>query len=188
MVCTHKDVRRGAEEPFEHELVGRQHALDDLAIVLGQVQDAEFAFHMRDVLDNLVSLLLAQGKVVARGIELTDHIDKRVDGKGIMLAAHTKVRHLLGLSLVLTFEQIGLVKHLSRVAQEGLAFLGHNDALVGALKDVHAHLVFEIANRCGNRRLRHKEPARGLGDAAAFGNFDDIPELLKLHSFLPRRS
>ena len=59
---------------------------------------------MRDVLDNLVSLLLAQGKVVARGIELTDHIDKRVNGKGIMLAAHTKVRHLLGCALVLALE------------------------------------------------------------------------------------
>ena len=143
---------------------------------------------MRDILDNLVSLLLAQGEVVTRGIELADHVDKRVDGKGIMLAAHTKVRHLLGRALVLAFEQIGLVEHLSRIGQEGLALLGHNDALVGALKDVHAHLVFEIANRCGNRRLRHKEPARGLGDAAAFGNLNNIPELLKLHGFLPRRS
>ena len=188
MVDTHKNVRRGAEEPFEHELVGRQHALDNLAVMLRQIQDAQFTFHMRDVLDNLVSLLLAQGKVIARGIELTDYIDKRINGKGIMLAAHAKVRHLLGRALVLVLEQVGLVEYLARVAQEGLAFLGHNDALVGALKDVHTHLVFEIANRRGNRRLRHKEPARGLGDAAAFGNFDDIPELLKLHSLLPRRS
>ena len=105
-----------------------------------------------------------------------------------MLAAHTKVRHLLGRALVLALEQVGLVEHLARVAQEGLALLGHNDTLVGALKDMHTHLVFEIADRRGNRRLRHKEPARGLGDAAAFGNFDDISELLKLHSALPRRS
>ena len=139
---------------------------------------------MRDILDNLVSLLLAQGEVVTRGIELADHVDKRVDGKGIMLAAHTKVRHLLGCALVLALEQVGLVEYLARIAQEGLAFLGHNDALVGALKDVHTHLVFEIANRRGNRRLRHKEPARGLGNAAAFGNFDDISELLELHGCL----
>ncbi|CDA35395.1 unknown [Collinsella sp. CAG:166] len=188
MVGTHKNVRRGAEEPFEHELVGCQHALNDLAVVLGQVQDAQLAFHVRDILDNLVSLLLAQGKVVARGIELADYVNKCVNGKGIMLTAHTKVWHLLGRALVLAFEQIGLIEHLSRVAQEGLALLGHNDTLVGALKDMHTHLVFEIADRCGNRRLRHKEPARGLGNAAAFGNFDDISELLKLHSFLPRRS
>ena len=139
---------------------------------------------MRNILDNLVSLLLAQGEVVTRGIELANHVDKRVDGKGIMLAAHTKVRHLLGCALVLTFEQVGLVEYLARIAQEGLAFLGHNDALVGALKDVHTHLVFEIANRRGNRRLRHKETARGLGNAAAFGNFDDISELLELHGCL----
>ena len=143
---------------------------------------------MRDVLDNLVSLLLAQGKVVARGIELTDHIDKRVDGKGVMLAAHAKMRHLLGCSFVLTLEQISLIEHLARIAQEGLALLGHNDALVGALKDMHAHLVFEIANRRGNRRLRHIEATRGLGDAATFGNLYNVPELLKLHGFLPRRS
>ena len=139
---------------------------------------------MRDILDNLVSLLLAQGEVVTRGIELADHVDKRVDGKGIMLAAHTKVRHLLGCALVLALEQVGLVEYLARIAQEGLAFLGHNDALVGALKDVHTHLVFEIANRRGNRRLRHKETARGFGNAAAFGNFDDISELLELHGCL----
>ncbi len=143
---------------------------------------------MRDILDNFVGLLLAQGKVVARGIELADHIDKRINGKGIMLAAHTKVRHLLGRAFVLALEQVGLVEHLARVAQEGLAFLGHNDALVGALKDMHTHLVFEIANRRGNRGLRHKEPARGLGDATAFGNLNNISELLKLHSLLPRRS
>lgn len=143
---------------------------------------------MRDILDNLVGLLLAQGKVVARGIELADHIDKRINGKGIMLAAHTKVRHLLGRTFVLALEQVGLVEHLARVPQEGLALLGHNDTLVGALKDMHTHLVFEIADRRGNRRLRHKEPARGLGDAAAFGNFDDISELLELHGFLHRRS
>ena len=74
---------------------------------------------MRDVLDNLVGLLLAQGKVVARGIELADHIDKCINGKGIMLAAHTKVRHLLGRAFVLALEQVGLVEHLARVAQEG---------------------------------------------------------------------
>ena len=105
-----------------------------------------------------------------------------------MLAAHTKVRHLLGCALVLALEQVGLVENLACIAQEGLAFLGHNDALVSALKDMYTHLVFEIANRRGNRRLRHKEPTRGLGNAAAFGNLNNIPELLKLHDFLPRRS
>ena len=59
---------------------------------------------MRDILDNLVGLLLAQGKVVTRGIELADHVYKRVNGKGIMLAAHTKVRHLLGRAFVLALE------------------------------------------------------------------------------------
>ena len=116
MVGADEDMRRGAEESFEHELVGHQHALDDLAIVLGQVQDAELAFHMRDVLDNLVGLFLAQGKVVTRGIKLTNHIDKRINGKGIMLAAHAKMRHLLGCALVLALEQVGLVEYLARVA------------------------------------------------------------------------
>ncbi len=105
-----------------------------------------------------------------------------------MLTAYAKVRHLLGCALVLALEQVGLVEHLARIAQEGLAFLGHNDALVSALKDMHTHLVFEIANRRGNRRLRHKEPARCLGDAATFGNLYHVPELLEFHGFLPRRS
>ena len=150
MLGTHENVRRGAEEPFEYELVGRQHALDNLAIVLGQVQDAQLAFHVRNVFDNLVGLLLAQGKIVARGIELADHVDKRIDGKGIMLAAHAKMRHLLGRTFIFVLEQIGLIEHLARVAQKGLTLLGHDNALVGALKDVHAHLVFELADRCSD--------------------------------------
>ena len=35
MVGADEDMRRGAEESFEHELVGHQHALDDLAVMLG---------------------------------------------------------------------------------------------------------------------------------------------------------
>ena len=50
---------------------------------------------MRDILDNLVSLLLAQGEVVTRGIELADHVDKRVDGKGIMPVCSGVISHEL---------------------------------------------------------------------------------------------
>ena len=60
------------------------------------------------------------------------------------------MRHLLGRAFVLVLEQVGLIEHLARVAQEGFALLGHNDALVGALKNMHAHLIFEVANRRGD--------------------------------------
>ena len=104
---------------------------------------------MRDILDNFVGLLLAQGKVVARGIELADYIDKRINGKGIMLAAHTKVRHLLGRAFILALEQVGLVEHLAGVGQEFRAVHGQGDALRGAGEDLDAQLVLQFADKLG---------------------------------------
>ncbi len=70
---------------------------------------------MRDVLDNLVRLFLAQGKVVARSIKLTNHVDKRIDRKRVVLTRDREMRHLARLAAVAFLEQINLLEHLARI-------------------------------------------------------------------------
>ena len=64
-------MRLGTEKRRELQLVLTQHLLDHLAIARAQIQDAQLALHMRNILDNLVRLLFAQSEVVARSIKLT---------------------------------------------------------------------------------------------------------------------
>ena len=99
-----KHMRLGAEKRRELQLVLAQHLLDHLAIARAQVQDAQLAFHVRDVLDDLVRLFLAQGKVVARGVKLPNHVDKRIDRKRVVLARDREVRHLARLATIALLE------------------------------------------------------------------------------------
>ena len=140
---------------------------------------------MGDILDDLVGLLLADREVVARGIERADHVDKGVDGKRVVLAAHAEVRHLLDVAFVAVLHEVGLFEHLARVTQKRLALLRHHDAAVRSLEDSDAHLDLQIAQRARDGWLRHIEPARGLGDAAALGDADGIDELLQFHGDPP---
>ena len=152
-------MRLGAEKRCELQLVLAQHLLDHLAIARAQVQDAQLAFHVRDVLDDFVGLLLAQGKVVVHGIKLPDHIDKCVDRKGIMLARNREVRHLARLATIALLEQIDLLEDLACISQKGLALLGHHHALVGTLENSDPHLSLKVTNGSRDGWLRDKQTA-----------------------------
>ena len=188
VVARDEHVQRRTEQRMKLQMLLAQHLADHVLVEVRQVDDADLRKHVRDLVDDVLRAGLTDRELVLVGLDGVDHLDERLDGEHVVLRGHGAQLLARLRVLVALLKQVGLVEHLARVAQEGLALLGHNDTLVGALKDMHTHLVFEIADRRGNRRLRHKEPARGLGDAAAFGNFDDISELLKLHSALPRRS
>ena len=92
------------EQRFEAEVVGGEHLLDDLAVAPRQVQNPQLAADVRDVLDDLVCLLLTQGEVVARGVKLAYHVDERVHRKRIVLARHAEVWRAPLVGLVLAFE------------------------------------------------------------------------------------
>ena len=139
---------------------------------------AQFAFHARDVLDNLVRLLLAQGEIVAEGVELAYDVDKRVNGERIMLAGDGEVGDLLRLSLVFLLQKVSLFEHLPGVSQERLTLRCHHDTFVRALEDDDAHLVLQIADCGGDGRLRHEQAPRRLGDVAHLGDFHDVFQLL----------
>ena len=140
---------------------------------------------MRDVLDNLVRLLLAQGEVVARGVKLAYHVDERVYRKRVVLARHAEVRHATLVGLVLAFEQLGLLDDLAGIAQKSRALLGDRHAFVGALEDMHPHLALQLADGRRDGGLSHKEPACRLGDATALGDLRCIYKLLEFHRTWP---
>ena len=147
-------MRGAREKRLEFEFLGAQHATDHVAVGIGQVDHAELALHMGDVLDDLVRLLLAQGEFVPGGVERADHVHEGVHGEGVVLARDGEARHGPGVALVALFEEVGLLEHLAGVAEERLA-----------LRD--AHFALQVAYGGGHARLRHEEPPRRLGHAAA---------------------
>ena len=174
-------VRLGSEQGLEHEVLAAQHLLDDLVVSLGEIDDPQLAFHARNVLDDLVRLLLAQGEVVAEGVELAYDVDKRVDGERIMLTGDGEVGDLLRLALVFLLQKVGLLEHLPGISQKRLTLRRHHDALVRAFEDDDAHLVLQVADRGGDGRLRHEQASRRLSDVAHFGDFHDVFQLLQFH-------
>ena len=150
-------------------------------VSLGEVDDPQLAFHARDVLDNLVRLFLAQGEIVAEGVELAYDVDKRVDGEGIMLAGDGKVGDLLRLALVLLLQKVGLFEYLPGVSQKRLTLRCHHDAFVRALEDDDAHLSLQVVDCGGDGRLGHEQAPRRLGDVAHLGDFRDVFQLLQFH-------
>ena len=178
-------MRLGVEQRLEGELVGGEHFLDDLAVTTRQVENPQLAADVRDILDDLVRLLLAQGEVVARGVKLAYHIDERVHRKRVVLARHAEMWHATLVGLVLAFEQLGLLDDLAGIAQKRRALLGDRHALVCALEDMHAHLAFQLADSRRDGGLRHKKPACRLGDATALGDLRCIYKLLEFHRTWP---
>ena len=174
-------MRLGGEQGLEQKVLASQHFLDDLVVSLGEVDDPQLAFHARDVLDDLVRLFLAQGEIVAEGVELAYDVDKRVDGEGIMLAGDGKVGDLLRLALVLLLQKVGLFEHLSGVSQKRLTLRCHHDAFVRALEDDDAHLSLQVVDCGGDGRLGHEQAPRRLGDVANLGDFRDVFQLLQFH-------
>lgn len=174
-------MRCGREKRLELKLLSAQHAGYDLAVCVREVEHTQLAFHMGDVLDDLVRLFLAQGELVAAGVKGADHVHKSVDGKRVVLAGDSEAGHGLGVALEALFKQVRLLEHLPGVAEEGLPLGGGHHALARPLKHRDAHFALQVAHGGGHAWLRYKEPACGLRDAAACGDLDDISELLEFH-------
>src|SRR3546814_7826636 len=64
---------------------------------------------------------------------------------------------------------------------ERAAGRGQRDAAVVALEQLHAELVFQLLQLRGKRRLRDVQPCGGRGEAALFGNGNEIAQLTQFH-------
>ena len=65
--------------------------------------------------------------------------------------------------------------------QQLLAGLGQPDAAIGAGEQRHAELLLEPLHMPGQRRLREVQMRRGAGDAAEFGDADEVIEAAQFH-------
>ena len=65
--------------------------------------------------------------------------------------------------------------------QKSLARLSQLDALAGAMKQAGANLFFELGCLMAQGGLRNKDPVGRLGERAALGNGNEIPQLTKFH-------
>lgn len=65
--------------------------------------------------------------------------------------------------------------------QKPLARFGQLNAPAGAMKQAGANLVFELGCLMTQGGLCNKDPVGRLGERAAFGNGNKIPQLTKFH-------
>ena len=126
-------------------------------------------------------LLLAQGEIVAEGVKLAYDVDKRVNGKRVVLTGDSEVGDLLRLALVLLLQKVSLFEHLPGVSQKRLTLRCHHDAFVRAFEDDDAHFSLQIVDCGGDGRLGHEQAPRRLGDVANLGDFRDVFQLLQFH-------
>ena len=174
----HEHVQRRREERFEHEVVLLDELADDFFVFVAEVEHADFAFHFGDVVNDFVCLRLAEGEVVAGAAEFADDIDERVDGKGIVLAAHGKDGVAALAAFVAVFEEGRLLHDLSCVREEFVAFVCNGHAFVGAVENCYAHFFFEFVDGGGETRLRDKHSLGGFGDVSRVCNGDGVFKLL----------
>ena len=174
----HKHVQRCRKERFEHEVVLLDELANDFFVFVAEVEHADFAFHFGDIVNDFVCLRFAEGEVVARAAEFTDDIDKRVHGKGIMLAAHGKNGVAALAASVAVFEECRLLYNLSCVREEFIAFVRDSDAFVGAVEYGDVQFAFEFVDRGGKARLRDKHSFGGFGDVSRVCNGDGVFKLL----------
>ena len=81
---------------------------------------------------------------------------------------------------------LGLPQDGHRMRQKSLARLSQLDALAGAMKQAGANLFFELGCLMAQGGLRNKDPVGRLGERAALGNGNEIPQLTKFHGVVTR--
>ncbi len=170
------------EELFELEPLVLEELRDDPLVACREVHYADLAAVARYVVDYLARDRLAQCEVVSRGIAFLHDLHERLDGEGVVLAGDGELRFPHRLARVLLLDPRGVVENLPRRGEELLALPRDGDAARRPREDGGAELLFERANRLGERRLRDEDAPRGFADAAVRRHCVCILELLECHA------
>src|SRR5262245_52146272 len=72
-------------------------------------------------------------------------------------------------------------KNHATMPQELLAFTGQHQTAADAIKQFDAELIFEVFDLAGERRLRHPEVGRCLGDGAGLGDSNESSQMAQVH-------
>ena len=106
--------------------------------------------------------------------------DRRVGGPG------DADRQLADFALVQPRRQVGRVGGLGqddpRLLHEHAAGFGELDLALGAVKELHLQLFFELADLVAERRLAQMQPFRGAAEVQRVGQHDDVAEVPQLHA------
>ena len=168
------NVGLALDELVEREVACVEQALDDLAVEVAQVEDADITLERRHVLDDFPGTGFADGKLVLVGIEQLNCFDKALDREGVVLRGDGKLLFALARLAVLVHDDFVMVVQLARVGDEFLALVGERDAAAGAVEDEDVHLVFEVADGGREGRLRDIELLGGLVEGAGLCDSDGV--------------
>ena len=172
---------------MKEKVIFCQVLLDDLAVVVVHVEDADLAAERRDVADDVACARLENRKFVFICSEGAHGLDKGFDGEGVVLRGDAEAPlDLLAVSVFFHRELVHLI-NLRRVGEKFRSFICHGDAAARAEEDGDAEIGLELPHRRGQCRLRNEELPGGLVHRFCFRDYERVMYLLKCHSVLRER-
>ena len=178
MIAAEKHMGVGGKQGRKIQIGSPQQLLQRRTIKVIEIQQADLAFALCHILNDLVGLRLSQREVVAVAAPLPDQVHKGVHRKGIVLGRHTKGLLTHRVALVAAFQQRRLLQNLASVRQEHLAFFGHDHALIGAVEQGQVHFALQLLNGGTQAGLGHKQRLGRPADGTALRHLDHIFQLL----------
>ena len=164
---TDKYIRFCHKKPRKFEVVFPQRLADHRLVKTVQIQHANLAPKLRHILNQLIRLRLADTEIVLFSAVLADQIDKRLNGKGIVLGGNTELAFLRHSAKIALLDQVCLLDHLSRIPQKFFPVRGNHHALVRAGKQGKSNLMLQFLDRRREARLCNIKffcrPADGSG-------------------------
>ena len=168
------NVGLALDKLVEREVARVEQALDDLAVEVAQVEDADVALERSDIFDDFPGAGFADGELVLVGIEQLDGFHEALDREGVVLRRDGELLLALARLAVLVHDDFVMVVQLARVRDEFLALVGERYAAARAVEDEDVHLVFEVADGGRERRLGYVELLGGLVKGAGFCDSDGV--------------
>ena len=134
MAFPHVDIDAAFQGWVEFQIELVEKFLKDFVVKVVQVKDADLAFEVFYVGDDVVGAGFVDGEFVFVHSELLHHFHESIYCEGVVL--HGNTEFLLGMFLgnVFGFDQLVLLYHLAGVAQEFLSSGGDGNSTVGPAK------------------------------------------------------
>ena len=134
---------------MKFQIVGSEELCDDIAIEIAEIQNSDLAFGAAHIFNNFPGLGLTDSELIFRRIEFFHHLDKALDGKGVVLSRDPEFlfeRPALSVfiqnNLILLIQLPGMVDKLKPVVCK-------RDAFSGTVKNNNAEFLLQFLNGAG---------------------------------------
>ena len=176
--CADEDVGLRREEKVKFQAAFPHDLPENRLIETIQVEDADRAPVLGDVVQDFPGLRLADAEIILRAAVLSEQLGKCLDREGVVLRGDAELVPGRRLPQVLLPDQVHLLRDLPRVAEKFLTIGRHCNPVVCAVENADAELIFQLMD-CGREaRLGEKKPAGSLGDASRLRDENDIIQLI----------